>query len=63
MKVIIEVVCIIMFVFNFWLWVSTEEKVNESCSISSAIYYLCFILVEHCADLSRYENDVRYFGM
>lgn len=45
MKVIIEVVCIIMFVFNFWLWVSTEEKVNESCSISSAIYYLCFILV------------------
>lgn len=45
MKVIIEVVCIIMSLFYFCAWGFTENKVNESCSISSAIYYLCFILV------------------
>lgn len=45
MKVFNEVVCIIMFIFYFCVWAFTEEKVNESCSISSSIYFLCFILL------------------
>lgn len=45
MKIIIEVVCIVMFLFNFCIWAFTEDKMNKGCLISSAIYYLCFILV------------------
>lgn len=45
MKILAKVVCIIMFIFYFCAWAFTEKKVNESCLISSSIYFLCFILL------------------
>lgn len=45
MNIIVEIVCIILFVFNSCAWGFTENKVNESCSISAAIYFVCFILL------------------
>lgn len=46
MLIILKVLCIVMSIFNFCAWVSTEIRENDSCSISSAIYFLCFILLE-----------------
>lgn len=45
MKYALIVVCIALFLFHFGIWLSSEVNENESSTISSSIYFLCFILV------------------
>ena len=45
MKYILIVICIILFLFHFGIWLASEVNENDSLSIVSSIYFLCLILI------------------
>lgn len=45
MLIILQVVSIILCIFNGIQWVTTEIGQNENCVSASSIYFLCFILL------------------
>lgn len=39
------VVCVILFLLHFGVWLSSEVNENEGSAIASSIYFLCLILI------------------
>lgn len=45
MKYALIVVCITLFLFYTVVWAVSGKNENEGSTISSSIYFLCFILI------------------
>lgn len=39
------VVCVVLFLLHFGVWLLSEVNKNESSAVSSSIYFLCLILI------------------
>lgn len=45
MLIILQIVSIILCIWNYAVWVSTDKGWNENCVSAASIYFLCFILL------------------
>lgn len=45
MLIILQIVSIILCIFNFLAWGLTNKGLNENCVSAASIYFLCFILL------------------
>lgn len=45
MLIILQIVSIVLCIFNSLAWVLTDKGWNENCVSAASIYFLCFILL------------------
>lgn len=45
MLIILQIVSIILFIWHYAVWVTSEVGQNENCVSASSIYFLCFALL------------------